>query len=828
MNEIRKSPVETLGYQFIEARYLPKGRDEYYLRDLQRSRIKDISSRSKDTGVRYRQLSAYEIEVLVRNRNTSANWNDLLVTDAFTPELVQNCKFFGLVRIGKLEPWYLEFHNLRRPVGLYNSTIISCDLGDNLVVDNVNYLSHYIIGNDVMVVNVNELATTDNAKFGNGILKQGEPETRRIHLEICNENGGRSVIPFDGMLAGDAWLWSRFREDSILQDKFRQFTEKQFDNRRGYYGIIGDRSVIKNCKIIKDTLIGSDAYLKGANKLKNLTINSSPEAKSQIGEGCELVNGIIGFGCRIFYGVKAVRFVLASHSQLKYGARLINSYLGENSTISCCEVLNSLIFPSHEQHHNNSFLCASLVMGQSNMAAGATVGSNHNSRSPDGEIIAGRGFWPGLCVSLKHNSRFACFTILAKGDYPAELDIPIPFSLVSNDVHNNELVIMPAYWFLYNMYALSRNAWKYRDRDKRTDKTQLLETDFLAPDSIDEMIAALTLFERFTGKAWLQTQPAADNAAAAAKQKLSAATYKYPAGKREPSAGKGEPSAGKREPSHGKQKPVAGNDPDLIAIGKKLLQGPQSVVDSLDIFADGFENDERKTRLVKVYQAYHIFRELIAFYTVTQLKNAIEPSRNGSALSKNASSPSKSVSAVPATAPAPHAYLRKSFDKFREELPTRVSRTGWRNIGGQLITETSLKKLILGIHSGRIRSWASVHQFYSTQGAQYPADKLAHALAAFRQVYGIDLKKATQPVFSDLFRKSIRTREWLVKNIYESREKDYRNPFRRMPYSVPEEMETVLGALKDNNFIKQEREACRTYTLEVEEILAMWNTARTK
>ena len=58
------------------------------------------------------------------------------------------------------------------PVGLYNSTIISCDFGDNVVIDNVNYLSHYIIGNDVMLVNVNELATTDHSKFGNGIVKR--------------------------------------------------------------------------------------------------------------------------------------------------------------------------------------------------------------------------------------------------------------------------------------------------------------------------------------------------------------------------------------------------------------------------------------------------------------------------------------------------------------------------------------------------------------------------------------------------------------------------------------------------------------------------------
>src|SRR5580704_4142385 len=385
MNQINKSPIDSLGYHFIDLKYLPKGKDEYYLRYEQNK-----------NGIHYRKLTAYEIEALVRNRNTSDNWNHILVSDSFTADLVLNCKFFGLVRIGKLEPYYLEFHNLRCPVGLYNSTIISSDFGDNVSVDNVNYLSHYIVGNDVMIVNVNELAATDNAKFGNGILKQGEPESIRIRLEICNENGGRSIIPFNGMQPGDAYLWSRFRDDEHLQHIFKLFTENQFDNSRGYYGVIGERTVIKNCRIVKDVMVGTDAYLKGANKLKNLTINSSRDSMTQIGEGCEMVNGIVDYGCRIFYGVKAVRFIMASNSQLKYGARLINSYLGNNSTISCCEVLNSLIFPAHEQHHNNSFLCASLLMGQSNMAAGATIGSNHNSRSADGEIIAGRGFWPGL------------------------------------------------------------------------------------------------------------------------------------------------------------------------------------------------------------------------------------------------------------------------------------------------------------------------------------------------------------------------------------------------------------------------------------------------
>jgi hypothetical protein len=755
MNNITKHPLSSLGYHFIPAEYLPKGKDEYHLRNMQNS-----------SGIQYRQLNAHEIEVLVRNRNQSDDWNKILVSDAFNPELVKNCKFYGLIRIGKLEPWYLEFKNLRRPVGLYNSTICSCDFGDNVVVDNVNYLSHYIIGNDVILVNVEELATTNYAKFGNGIVKIGEPEHMRIWLEICNENGGRSVIPFNGMLPGDAYLWSRFRDDQVLQEKFKDFTEKKFDRQRGYYGKIGHRTVIKNCKTIKDVWVGSDAYLKGANKLKNLTINSSPEAPSQVGEGCELVNGIVDYGCRIFYGVKAVRFVMASHSQLKYGARLINSYLGNNATISCCEVLNSLIFPAHEQHHNNSFLCASLVMGQSNMAAGATIGSNHNSRSPDGELIAGRGFWPGLCVSLKHNSKFASFNILAKGDYPSELRIPIPFALVSNDVTLDRLLVMPGYWFMYNMYALARNSWKYKDRDKRTEKIQDIEYDFLAPDSIGEMADALRLFEVYTGRAWQRLRE----------------------GESFDSKNPDHKNPDRRDP--GGINPGT-TDSASALIGRRLLTSGEPALQDLEILADNFEHSSRKVVLAKVPQAYALFLDLIAYHASVQIM----------------------------------AYLRQEtrpgFDDLIALLPKRPHRSEWYNVGGQFIKKETIESFRKRVHTGKIKSWEEVHDFYRQCAETYSTDKLVNALAVYSECLDVPIGKMDKPWLRSLLRQAVKTRIWMMEGIYTSREKDYTNPFRSMVYDSEKEMETVIGALESNSFLSQERKNLHTFTAQVEGLLTL-------
>jgi hypothetical protein len=347
MDTVSIFPANIIGRNFIPNEYLPDGKDEYYHRNKQILWQKE----------RWRHLRSDEVERLVKNNNTSDNWDEILVTDQ----------------------------------------------GDDTAIHDVCYLSHFIIGDRCILSNIDEMHTTNHAKFGNGIVKEGEPEKVRMWLDLMNETACRRVLPFDGIISADAYIWAKYQDDAALQEKLKEITQNSFDSRRGFYGTIGN----------------------------------------------QLVNGIIGFGCHIFYGCKAVRFVLGNNSNLKYGARLIHSFLGDNSTISCCEALNNLIFPAHEQHHNNSFLVASVVMGQSNVAAGATIGSNHNSRANDNEIQAGRGFWPGLCTSVKHSCRFASFVLLSKADYPAELDIPLNLILW-------RLILLRKYLMLVNYWKYGR------------------------------------------------------------------------------------------------------------------------------------------------------------------------------------------------------------------------------------------------------------------------------------------------------------------------------------------------------------------------------------
>ena len=573
MENVSILPADSIGKNFIPREYLPAGKDEYYLRNSQVPWPKD----------RWRHLRTDEIELLVQNNNTCDTWSNILVTDPFDPNRITNNNFFGVIRIGCMQNVILMHHDLQVPVSITNSVIIACDIGDNAAIHHVRYLAHYIIGDRCMVLNIGEMHTTNQAKFGNGILKEGETEDVRVWIDVMNEAGSRRVLPFDGIITADAYLWAKYRDDTALQNKLIAITQSGFDNRRGFYGTVGNQCVIKNSKILKDVKIGDCCYINGADKLKNLTIHSSESDPTQIGEGVDLINGIIGYGCHVLYGSKAVRFILGDNANLKYGARLIHSFVGDNSTISCCEVLNNLIFPAHEQHHNNSFLIASVLMGQSNIAAGATIGSNHNSRANDNEVQAGRGFWPGLCTSIKHSCRFASFILLSKADYPVEMDVPFPFSLINNNAAKDELEVVPAFWWMYNMYAFARNTWKYQNRDKRKNKDQNIEFDSLAPDTIEEIFNACRLLEIWTAKAGLRLQ----------------------------------------------NMPVKNKEErELVKIGQELLYGPEKQMAYGEVLGENMEKSDRRVVILKARKSYHAYKDMIHYYCVKNLLKYLKTNRN--------------------------------------------------------------------------------------------------------------------------------------------------------------------------------------------------------
>jgi hypothetical protein len=330
---------------------------------------------------------------------------------------------------------------------------------------------------------------------------------------------------------------------------------------------------------------------------------------------------------------------------------------------------------------------------------------------------------------------------MAKGDYPAELNIPIPFSLVSNDVSKDKLVVMPAYWFMYNMYALARNEEKYKARDKRKEKKQQIEYEFLAPDSINEIFNALHLLKKYTGQAFANKQ----------NKKLS--------------------------------------DQQLVSLGEKILEAKEPVVDELEILANDFENAGRNVVLIKVQQAYTIFKELIIYYGINQLLQ--------------------------------FSWANKitGWEKLYSSLPLRARRSSWQNVGGQLLPQPAVNTLKKDIATGEIKSWDEVHSFYRQNASVYSDQKLQHGFASLLEITGLKPAAFDKKNFRLLIKEALATREWMVKGIFDSRAKDYHNPFRKMVYETRRQMESVIGKLDDNSFIKSKIAEMKDYRKKTNELL---------
>lgn len=679
-----------------------------------------------------RKLTREEILILEKtNFNDDPEWNNVWVDEkGFDTSLFKGNEVRGYLVLGALRSVRLKYHDLVLEEGVYNSCLENIIIGADCVVRNVAYFSNYQLADKVILFNIQEMSCTNHSKFGNGILKEGEGEKNRVWIGVANENDGRAVLPFEGMIPADAFIWSRNRADKDLMARFVELTEFGNTKKLDTMGFVGSHTVIKNTTLLKDAKIGENAYIKGAFKLKNITVCSSIDEPSQIGEGVELVNGIVGYGCHVFYQAVAVRFVMGRNCHLKYGARLLNSVLGDNSTVSCCELLNNLIFPFHEQHHNSSFLIAATVCGQSNIASGATIGSNHNSRSPDGEMLAGRGFWPGLCSDFKHNSRFASFVLVSKGSYQNELNITYPFSLVASNGEGTPVTIIPAYWFLYNMYAIARNNSKFQKRDKRLIKVQHIETNPLAPDSIQEVVTALDRLVELTGRYLLE---------------------------------KSDIRAMEAAGSIGTE--------GLMQVAKDFLhQNPDA----------DFELHDRKCQkkygatILKPVKAYKEYRKIVKYFAASTLLDYCK-TRHIASLNRR-------------------EIVRIS------ELPLF---TKWRNVGGQVIPEKKLDELFTKIKNHEINTWDEVHQYYDRMEESYLTYKIAYAVYLLEFLYSRNICSFTAEIFEDIVSDVTAVSNEMYESAVGTRRKDYDDEFRMITFKSKEEMETVLGTLRDNEFLNE-------------------------
>jgi hypothetical protein len=147
----------------------------------------------------------------------------------------------------------------------------------------------------------------------------------------------------------------------------------------------------------------------------------------------------------------------------------------------------------------------------------------------------------------------------------------------------------------------------------------------------------------------------------------------------------------------------------------------------------------------------------------------------------------------------------------------------WVNLGGQLIAKSDVNTLINDVNSGKLSSWSELHKAYDQLWDTYPLQRTNHAIYCLLLLENRSIKDLDVPFLESAANRSVETSRTLLEWTRESRQKDYTNPFRKIPYRNEAEMKAILGDISENSFIRHEQNDVEQYEELVKNILRIVN-----
>lgn len=448
--------------------------------------VKNPKGKSILFGDAVRPLTAEEIENLSRQGCFSPDWSQILVeANGFEVFRIYDTCFYGKCVLGRFGEKVKLFDTVEIASGIYNCTLINCEVGNNALVYNAGVVSNYVIEEGAVVYNVGELTAKEGCQFGNG---------KEIPLAI--ETGGRETLTYAEITILVAEKIASSRKDKQLLDEYAEFISNYLKEVTSPKGIVKKGAIIKNTKKVVDTFVGDYAVIDNATLVKNVTMLSNESEKTKILDGAYVVNSILQWGSDASSMAIVDTSVLTEHSHVERHGKLTQSILGPNSGIGEGEVTASLVGPFVGFHHQALLIAAFWPEGKGNIGYGANVGSNHTGKAPDQEIWCGEGTFFGLGVNIKFPSDFsrAPYCIIATGVTSLPQKVEMPFSLINtpsavhpglSPVYNE---IFPGWVLSDNIFAVKRNEGKYIKRNKAR-RTQFV-LEIFRPDIIDLMLEA--------------------------------------------------------------------------------------------------------------------------------------------------------------------------------------------------------------------------------------------------------------------------------------------------------------------------------------------------
>jgi hypothetical protein len=429
---------------------------------------------------RLRSLSAEEIRGLESLGNTAEDWSRIGVAENFDWTRVRHSEFQGSVILGRFSGHRTVEEEIELPCGIFHSTLANCIIGHDVLIRDVKLLANYMIGPRAVLFDCGSITSAVRTTFGNGIA---------VSLGI--ESGGREVALFAEIDVEIAAAVARRRDCQDFLDAYAKAVCGYVSEVVSSRGIIESEAVVRHTPRIRNVYLGRGARVDGATLIADSTVLSNAEEPACISTGVCITNSILQWGSRVATMAVVDRSVLTEHSHAERHGKVTASIIGPNSGVAGGEVTASLVGPFVGFHHQALLIAALWPEGKGNIGYGANVGSNHTSKAPDQEFWPGEGAFLGLGVNIKYPSDFsrAPYTVIACGVNTLPQKVTFPFSLIQSPSSRCPTVppayneILPGWVLANNLYALRRNEWKYRARN-RARRTKL-DFTVLRPEVIE-------------------------------------------------------------------------------------------------------------------------------------------------------------------------------------------------------------------------------------------------------------------------------------------------------------------------------------------------------
>ncbi|MFC1504714.1 DUF4954 family protein [Spirochaetota bacterium] len=435
-----------------------------------------------------RILSTEEIDILKKNLCWTEKWDTIQVTDGFDPKRVVNTVFSGSIVIGDLNKSIMLEKGTTCDSGIFNARLNNVEIGDNCYIASVNgWITNTIMGDEVIIDNVGEIACLGESTFGNG-----------HEISVYNEGGGRELMITKETSAQIAYLSVMYRHNKKLITALDTMARDVGASMKNTKCFIGNKSVIKNTKKIINVHIAEYAYIDGPSCLENGTIDSSKEAPTTVGDDVIAEDFIIQKGAQVKDGAIISASLIGESTKIGRQFSSENSVFFANSEGFHSEACSVFAGPYSVTHHRSTLLIAGYLSFYN--AGSGTNQSNHMYKlGPLHQGILERGCKTGSFSYLLWPSKIGAFTAVI-GKHYANFDTSIfPFSYINES--DGMSVLTPGMNFF--TVGTLRDGEKWPNRDKRSGdkKLDLITFDVLSPYTIQKMIQAVNVLTELYEKA---------------------------------------------------------------------------------------------------------------------------------------------------------------------------------------------------------------------------------------------------------------------------------------------------------------------------------------